>query len=32
MCTPPPPKGETWVTFPGDEALLGVPKAAVWRT
>ena len=29
---PPPPKGETWVRFPGDEELFGVPKAAVWRT
>ena len=28
----PPPKGETWVRFPGDEELFGVPKAAVWRT
>ena len=28
----PPPKGETWVMFPGDEELFGVPKAAVWWT
>ena len=30
--TPPPPKGETWVRFPGDEELFGVPKTAVWRS
>ena len=28
----PPPKGETWVSFPGDEEFFGVPKDAVWRT
>ena len=28
----PSPKGETWVRFPGDKELFGVPKAAVWRT
>ena len=28
----PPPKGETWVRFPWDKELFGVPKAAVWRT
>ena len=28
----PPPKGEIWERFPGDEDFFGVPNAVVWRT